>query len=325
MKFYDTLDFGLCQSIDQICGSNAATFPFKTKAARLNSALDKYFSIGFEASGLHPLDDSNQTSPPIETQNLVSGTNRYKFSAFTSEVLSLIKLEILDSDGQGVELIPESINDLGDSFQELYLDTANVGTPSHYCKFGDFIYLRPFPNYSETAGLKAYFNRPASKFTFTRFTVTIAAPGVFSATAHGLVLNDIIMLETNGALPTGLSADTEYYVVETIAANTFSVSATQGGTAITTSGSQSGTHSFLKVSGKPGIPSIHHEYLARKASIPFLMEKKLPQLNGILKLVGSDNTRDPYYGGDELDIQRHFAHRNRDMKTQITFKQRPFR
>ena len=316
MKFYDTVDDGICQEIDRICGSNSTTFPFKAKASRLNAALDRYFSLAFEADGQWSFDDINQTSPPIDTQTITSGTNRYKFSSFTEKIINLIKLEVLDNNGDGVELIPEDMSYLEGSFQELYLNTTDVvGTPSYYCKYGDFIYLRPTPNYTKTLALKAYFNRPASKFTFTRFTVTIATPGVFTATAHGLALNDVVMLETDGALPTGLSADTEYYVVETIAANTFSVSATQGGTAITTSGSQSGNHSFLKVSKEPGVPSIHHYYLARQASLPFLIEKKLPQKNDIFAQTQQD----------ESDIKKFFSRRTKDEKKIITMRSTPFR
>lgn len=73
-------------------------------------------------------------------------------------------------------------------------------------------------------------------------TMTIATPGVITWTAHGLIADTPISFETTGALPTGLTAGTTYYVVETIAANTFSVALTPGGSAITTSGTQSGVH-----------------------------------------------------------------------------------
>jgi hypothetical protein len=74
-------------------------------------------------------------------------------------------------------------------------------------------------------------------------TVTIAAPGVFSWTNHGLAAGTPIKFATTGALPTGITAGTTYYVAATgLTANSFSVSATPGGTAITTTGTQSGTH-----------------------------------------------------------------------------------
>lgn len=76
------------------------------------------------------------------------------------------------------------------------------------------------------------------------FTVTLASPGVFTLTAHGLVIGDQVYLTTTGALPTGLAANTIYYVVSTPTADTFTLSATLGGSAINTSGSQSGTHTL---------------------------------------------------------------------------------
>lgn len=77
-------------------------------------------------------------------------------------------------------------------------------------------------------------------------TVTIATPGVFTWTAHGLVANTPIVFSTTGALPTGITAGVTYYVAAAgLTANSFSVSATPGGAAITTSGTQSGVHTAV--------------------------------------------------------------------------------
>jgi microcystin-dependent protein len=73
-------------------------------------------------------------------------------------------------------------------------------------------------------------------------TVTIASPGVFTLASHGLVVGDRVYFTTTGALPTGLSANTIYYVVSVPTSSTFTVSASEGGSAVNTSGSQSGTH-----------------------------------------------------------------------------------
>ena len=74
-------------------------------------------------------------------------------------------------------------------------------------------------------------------------TVSIATPGVVTKTAHGLTNGMRVWFETTGALPTGLSANTTYYVVNG-AADTFQLSATLNGAAIATSGSQSGVHTL---------------------------------------------------------------------------------
>jgi predicted Zn-dependent protease len=72
-------------------------------------------------------------------------------------------------------------------------------------------------------------------------TVTIAAPGVFTDTAHGLSANAPVKFSTTGALPTGLTAGTTYYV-KSPTTDAYSVSSTPGGSAITTTGTQSGVH-----------------------------------------------------------------------------------
>lgn len=72
-------------------------------------------------------------------------------------------------------------------------------------------------------------------------TVTIAAPGVFTLNGHGFVNGDQVYLTTTGALPTGFTANTLYYIVA-VTTNTFELAATRGGAAITTTGTQSGVH-----------------------------------------------------------------------------------
>lgn len=82
------------------------------------------------------------------------------------------------------------------------------------------------------------------------FTVTIASPAVFSATGHGLYAGVPVKFSTTGALPTGLTAGTTYFVISAgLTADAFEVSASRGGSAVNTSGSQSGTHSFKSVTG----------------------------------------------------------------------------
>lgn len=80
---------------------------------------------------------------------------------------------------------------------------------------------------------------------FKIFTCTIASPGVLTRPNHGLKRGDRVMFSTTGALPTGLSTATWYYVISSgLTCDVFEVSATKDGTAINTSGSQSGTHYF---------------------------------------------------------------------------------
>lgn len=75
-------------------------------------------------------------------------------------------------------------------------------------------------------------------------TITIASPGVITWANHGLSNAWPIRFSTTGALPTGLSAGVTYYIVQAMA-NTFQVASTPGGSAINTTGTQSGTQTAI--------------------------------------------------------------------------------
>lgn len=108
--------------------------------------------------------------------------------------------------------------------------TINGGAGSEGCSFfGGTLRI----------GTSVTLNNPA-------VTITIASPGVVTLAGHGYVANQPLAFKTTGALPTGLTAGTIVYVVgSSITTNTFQVSAAPNGTAINTSGSQSGTQSVI--------------------------------------------------------------------------------
>jgi Flp pilus assembly protein TadG len=82
---------------------------------------------------------------------------------------------------------------------------------------------------------------------FNTFTVTAASPAVVTKTSHGLTAGTPIVFSTTGSLPNGLTAGIPYYVISSgLSTNSFRVSTSSGGSAVNTSGSQSGTHSYNK-------------------------------------------------------------------------------
>jgi hypothetical protein len=83
---------------------------------------------------------------------------------------------------------------------------------------------------------------PVSKVTALT-SISNGSPAVFTLNSHGLSDGDRLTLTTSGALPTGLSTGTTYYVINS-ATNTFNVSLTSGGAAVNTTGAGSGTHSM---------------------------------------------------------------------------------
>lgn len=91
------------------------------------------------------------------------------------------------------------------------------------------------------------FNYLVTSSGFTPQSVTIATgtPAVFTKLTHGFSGGERLRFSTTGALPTGISSGLDYYV-NFISTNTFSVSTLIGGTAITATGTQSGTHSYIQ-------------------------------------------------------------------------------
>ena len=89
-------------------------------------------------------------------------------------------------------------------------------------------------------GQGVYYWNANKELTPIQVTISIAAPGVITLPA-GFNFPDgtLIQFESTGALPTGLSVGTTYFVRDSAGTN-FSVAATISGAAITTSGSQSG-------------------------------------------------------------------------------------
>lgn len=84
------------------------------------------------------------------------------------------------------------------------------------------------------------------------FTVTIASPAVFTKASHGYLVGDLLHFSTTGGFPSGLVANTNYYVISAgLTTNTFEVALSPGGPAINTTGSQSGVHTvYLSSYGK---------------------------------------------------------------------------
>jgi hypothetical protein len=109
--------------------------------------------------------------------------------------------------------------------------TLTPGTPSAYVVGGTTVTV------TQSTQAPVTFAQPKSNTV----TISIASPAQINWNSHGLQDGDVVTFTTTGALPTGLSVGTKYYVLA-VATNHFHVALTPGGTAINTSGTQSGTH-----------------------------------------------------------------------------------
>jgi hypothetical protein len=81
--------------------------------------------------------------------------------------------------------------------------------------------------------------------TVANATIVISTGVLTTAVAHGLTVGQQVYLTTTGALPTGLTANTRYYVRTAPTGTTLTLASIRGGSAITLSGTQSGTHTLF--------------------------------------------------------------------------------
>lgn len=80
-------------------------------------------------------------------------------------------------------------------------------------------------------------------------TISIASPAVVSWTGHGLAIGAALVFSTTGALPTGITSGTVYYIIAAgFGTDAFEISTALGGSAVDTSGTQSGTHTARCIS-----------------------------------------------------------------------------
>jgi hypothetical protein len=75
-------------------------------------------------------------------------------------------------------------------------------------------------------------------------TLSLTSPGLVNWPAHGLPARVPVSFSTTGALPTGITAGTTYYVVSPTT-NSFNIATTPTGSAIAFSGSQSGVQTGI--------------------------------------------------------------------------------
>lgn len=77
-------------------------------------------------------------------------------------------------------------------------------------------------------------------------TFTAATDDYITCAGHTLRDGDVVVVSSSGTLPTGLSANTLYYVRDLQADGTFKVSATDGGAAVDITATGSGTHTLTE-------------------------------------------------------------------------------
>lgn len=171
-------------------------------------------------------------------------------------------------------------------------NTGAVNRPCSYVSIGG-------SRYFVIRGQEAWASTNAPKSSTV--TITIASPGMVSWASHGIPNGTVVTFATTGALPTGLTANTAYYVVNA-GANDFQVSATLGGVAINTSGTQSGTHTSGAGSDNTGWAWFQAGGVAATTGVPAWSNGINIRAGGSYNVSGLSNGTsffNPYAEGDQ--------------------------
>lgn len=188
MKFSSTSDNqGIIEVIDDLCDTNSTSFPTSRKLAYINAEYEKVIGTLIANRGQWDFDDSNYTTFPIGTIDLVNSQNDYPID---ETFLVIERVEVKDSDSIWHVLEPLDRRKINVAVSEFFKDD---GIPQYYDKTGSSLNLYPAPatgSVTLTAGLKVFFQRTASLFTASD---TTKEPG-FSSPYH-------MILAYAGAIP----------------------------------------------------------------------------------------------------------------------------
>ena len=141
------------------CSASTTDYPINDLTRNANIAYHKAVVNIQSADGTWDYDDTNNTTLPIGTADLVSGQQDY---ALDDTMLELQRVEIKNSAGDWVLLKPTDQSEIHEAMSA-YQSTD--GAPFEYDKVGRSLFLYPAPNYASVAGLKVHFKRHANIFT----------------------------------------------------------------------------------------------------------------------------------------------------------------
>jgi hypothetical protein len=144
----------------ELCGissSDTTTFTTTQFARKANFGQERGTTLVLKADGRWQHDDTSNTSTELldVTTNLASGTGKYATSVTW---LKIARVRIKDAQGNWKTLTRKDRRDISDD------QLVASGTPDTYDITGNWIYIRPIPNYASTAGLEVQFQRGPSYF-----------------------------------------------------------------------------------------------------------------------------------------------------------------
>lgn len=240
-----------------LLGSTSLTGATVTADAPLLNLSQTWNNAGVTFTGLKAnITDtaSNASSLLMDLQTTVSGTTTSKFSVKKSGTL-VVAAGTSTAGAQGITFADNTLAGIYAGSNQLYVTGNGFNIASQ-------LFISNNINISNNTGLFRFGTsydtilrrRDAANLNLgaadtgavtATVTITIASPGVVTWNFHGLSTGTPVVFTTTGALPTGITAGTTYYVIA-VDASTFQIATSfanaLAGTAVNTSGSQSGTH-----------------------------------------------------------------------------------
>lgn len=154
-----------------ISESDTTTYPIATFTRNANKWLATANQWIWDASGEWEYDDSNLTTLPVSTTNLVDAQQDYQIPSTCQKI---DRVEVMDDSGDWHKLTPINKEAVEDALAEY---ESTDGLPAEYDIVGNSLILYPIPDTDSctlTAGLKLYYSRDLDNFTITD---TTQAPG----------------------------------------------------------------------------------------------------------------------------------------------------
>lgn len=164
LQFSDTTNKkGIIQACERLTllgdgGISGNSQLLKDFTARINGASSRVWSVIFRNHGAWKYDDGNQADLPQGSDTLTAGQSTY---ALPEEALTVDRIEVKDSAGNYIKLVPITEQELIPSVDE-YMENAN--TPYAYRLLGRTVELFPASSYTLASGFKVYFTRGSVAF-----------------------------------------------------------------------------------------------------------------------------------------------------------------
>ena len=163
MKFSNPIGkTGLVEDIDFLCHTDRTSYSYIDKARNMNTWYRKVVSWIREAPSDWQYDDSNLTTLPVYTADLVVNQQDYELDSVAQ---AIERVEVLDADGNYQKLIPMDEPDIRNEAMSEFNETP--GMPIYYDLKGRSVILYPKPGagyVTTTAGLKIYVKRDVDSF-----------------------------------------------------------------------------------------------------------------------------------------------------------------